>query len=170
MWGQRCGWAKPQAIKAGILYYMYWIPEQPIEGPRHIWLRVSSSRSPPLSKRCSLLAHCARGNWTGNFMCDKWDGVSSQALQAKPWMSLSDLTSVSQNREWELQRHLDNRCEMQSTLVYHICTVINRAKLGGIYHHCKWLQKVKDNRDSGNPPPDGQGNVHDQNNQTNKRR
>lgn len=36
-------------------------------------------------------------------MCDKWDGVSSPALQAKLWMSLSDLILVSEKRQWELQ-------------------------------------------------------------------
>lgn len=59
--------------------------------------------SPPQSKGHSLPAHDAHGNWTGNFMRDKRDGVHSQTVQGKPWMSLSDLTLVSQKREQEAQ-------------------------------------------------------------------
>lgn len=59
--------------------------------------------SPPQSKGHSLPAHDAHGNWTGNFMRDKRDGVHSQTVQGKPWMSLSDLTLVSQKREREAQ-------------------------------------------------------------------
>lgn len=94
----------------------------------------------------------------------RWGFLTSTTSKATDAVIRSDLSLSEEGIR--TARHLDNRCEMQSTLVSCICTAINWAKLRGTNHHCKWLKKVKDNRDSGNPPPDGQGDIQDQ---TNKR-
>lgn len=97
----------------------------------------------------------------------RWAFLTSITGKAMDIFITSDL-SLSKGA-MRIARHLDNRCEMQSTLVYCVCTFIFWAELRDMYHPCKWQHKVKDNWDSGNPLPDGQGDVQDQNNQVNRR-
>lgn len=95
-------WATPQALKTGIIYYTYRIREQPIQGLRHLELChpvwVTAHRHHQVKDTCCRSTmHGGLGQGTSR-------GTTEVGfLTSTTWMALSDLTLVSQKREWELQ-------------------------------------------------------------------
>lgn len=128
---------------------MYTVSEQPIQGARHVWLYhlvwVTALHHHRVKDTAGTL-----WAWKSDREFHVWQmrrgfltGTTGKAMDV---FITSDL-SLSEGA-MRIARHLDSRCEMQSTLVYCVCTMTLWAELRDMYHHCKWLHKVKGNRDS----------------------